>query len=297
MLTQAARERQKSAFQTTLVAIALTPTDDSVLVERIGCGDSAFLAFSPQGELLSWWPSAASTNPNDSGGDEESKTLSFGPGGRLLVKILGTASEHPKLLEAAQIHARHASNWLVCTPLDGFGDAASSPQSSLAWHVSKDEPLLVPSYLIGSFSGAANERYRVVNFSSTIRRPKFVPEPRLFEDKGSVTAVLPDHVQSGVQNHVRDEFPVDTQFVLASDGFYGSFDSSKELWAWLVTNQEELGVADRRADVMRNLHARLHAKSSDDDISFVWVRPAGSVELSADGTMEEDAVERSANVD
>ena len=87
------------------------------------------------------------------------------------------------------------------------------------------------------------------------------------------TAVLPDHFLSGQWSYVEERFPTDSQFVLATDGFYSAFPDSKALWCWLQDHGHELEDEESRERILLELHQQLHAKSGDDDISFVWVRP------------------------
>ncbi len=45
------------------------------------------------------------------------------------------------------------------------------------------------------------------------------------------------------------------------------------MWTWLQENAAGLNDNDQREVILEQLHADLHAKSSDDDISFIWVQP------------------------
>jgi len=84
---------------------------------------------------------------------------------------------------------------------------------------------------------------------------------------------LPDHFYSNNWTAFHERFERDIHFVLASDGFYGSFQDTQELWAWLQANQSVLEDELNRLAVLQELHKRLADTSGDDDISFVWIRP------------------------
>ena len=78
-------------------------------------------------------------------------------------------------------------------------------------------------------------------YSSAIRHIK-QPAPAALNlaDKGTATAVMPDHVLAGQWQHYRDRLPADTNFVMASDGFYSAFLNPDALWSWLTTHRLEL---------------------------------------------------------
>ena len=111
-------EKQAISFQTTLVAAEITCSEKAVSVHILKCGDSAFFAFSGQGELLS---SSLTSGPNNTAiwnkPDNRSRPfdgMSFGPGNQILVRIEGFLSNHRELAQRTQIQDKHLRNWLVC---------------------------------------------------------------------------------------------------------------------------------------------------------------------------------------
>lgn len=279
MLLETAREHLSRSFQTTLVVASFVPSDDCVIVEVLRCGDSMFFAFSPEGELLVSSPKMdGSTNSKESIRNPYEEKIRFGPGDQLLVKIIGKASDEPQLVEKGRVPPIHADKWLICCPLDRCDNQnlrTSLVSNESHWALDKDEILLVPNFLIEEIALPANQSYGRVLYSTVIKRVEASTPTIKFNSKGTVTAVIPDHIHSQQWVHQQDRFPSDTQYVLASDGFYGSFDSASELWAWLVENEAQLRNANEKLQMMNELHTKLHSKSGDDDISFVWVYPSG----------------------
>ncbi len=69
---------------------------------------------------------------------------------------------------------------------------------------------------------------------------------------------------------------METEFLLASDGFYMAFDNIRNVWKWLHSNLNILGNKPPRLEqvsLMQELHQKLRRTVGDDDISFVFVRP------------------------
>lgn len=277
-IREAARQRLESAYQTTLVAASLTPTQDHVTAGVLVCGDSALFAFSPAGDLLtstlSWQGcGAVSRSCPDVDGD----TVILQPGAEILVKAAGRASSWPQLVDQMGIAPQHAHQWVVCIPLDrcegGQRDANQADSRRLhRWR--SDDILLVPMFLLGHIPADRDGNYCRLRYSKLIRQASMAPARPKLNDKGSVTAVLPDHVHCRRWIHHQDRFPLNTHFLLASDGFYGCFLDAGQLWAWLQEHEHELQGADRD-QALRELHASRHSRCGDDDISFVWVRAAG----------------------
>jgi serine/threonine protein phosphatase PrpC len=139
--------------------------------------------------------------------------------------------------------------------------------------------LLVPQYLYGRQLKSEGLQYRILRYSSTIR-PVFsgnsVASTSSFDEHGSVTMVLPDHFYCGNFDCFKDRFPAGTNFILCSDGFYGSFSDWQQLWAWLQENAKGLVEDNKRKAILEQLHVTLNAKGGDDDISFIWVQPRQS---------------------
>ena len=276
MLADIARQRMRSALQTTLVAASFTPTNDLTMADVVRCGDSAFLAFSGDGELLtsspSWEPVGEAHSRRQSG------AFRFGPGAELLVKVLGRASEPALRADLGPLGMERPNRWFVCSLLDvASQDGACTPhriEQRSHW-LKQGALLLVPEYLIGNAANSEDPRYQRVLYSSTIRPITKHAQPRAkdsFDRRSSVTEVLPDSFFAGRWVHFQECFPGDAEFVLASDGFYGAFDNPLELRAWLLANEAGLINAERRQLLMQDLHTHLYAKSGDDDMSFVWVR-------------------------
>ena len=280
MLLDVTRERMKIALQTTLVAAAFTATDNGTVGDVVRCGDSAFFAFSPSGELLAsspaWAPTPAAV---DACACSSSRGIRFGPGDKILVKVLGRASSRELAPQASQIRAKYRKRWLVCTPLDGCTECDPTAQQGTelpTFWLTADGRLLVPEYLIGGAPRKCGEQYESVLYSSSIRlasNTQPAASAISFTGSGAVTEVLPDHYISDRWVHRQEHFPSDAQFLLASDGFYGAFDGPRQLWNWLAANKSALAQDKERSDLMLQLHERLQSKSGDDDMSFVWIFP------------------------
>ncbi|NLX15203.1 MAG: hypothetical protein GXY44_16365 [Phycisphaerales bacterium] len=282
MLQEVAREKMARALQTTLVALSLTAGDELILADLVLCGGSAFFAFSPQQGLLT---SSLGGNPEETSSAEKSRRIPFGPGDELLAKVVADGTRYPKLMRRNGIGK--PDQWLLCKPLDRCG---SNKSKGGLW-LETDDLLLVPKYLAGTSQDPLLQGYRRFPFSKMIRvasdrRPL---RPSIsFNDRGAVTAVLPDHFYTGHWTHSQDRFPVDTHFVLASDGFYSCFENPDGLWQWLQSHEAALHQAKERQDLLARLHKQLHTKSSDDDISFIWICPRPSIgSRQANSTKEE----------
>ncbi len=284
MLQEVARENLARSFQTTLVAVGFVPTDDVILVSIVCVGDSAFFAFSADGDLL------ATSLPYRAQGNKAMRcdraTLSpptlgirFIAGDEILVKVVCDASERPSLAKRARLRVGSTGNWLVCVPLDQAGKRPArknkprpdQAEDAMLW-LGPDDLLLVPKYLAEMPRDPRYRRYCRVRYSQAVRILKSASNRQLaLQDKSSATAVLPDHFYVGGWSSFRERFPRDGQFVLASDGFYSCFSHPKELWRWLNANKADLSDKRKQSIVLEQLHRRLYSKAGDDDISFVWV--------------------------
>ena len=285
MLEEVARDRMRTSFQTTLVAVQLVPSEDAVLARCICCGDSAFFAFAGDGMLLSSSlaapgparPPGASCEADGRPGGVAARIL-LGPGDELRAEIVCDASERPDLAEKARIDKASAANWLVCLPVES---AAAPPAEAPGRRghpcieLETGELLLAPRYLAVFPDDLADRQYCRLPYSLALRRPSgpLLDEPS-FEGRGSATAVLPDHFYTAGWAFWEERFGRDAHFVLASDGFYGCFSRPSELWRWLREHEEHLQDPSRRDEVIGRLHEQLNARQGDDDISFVWIRPA-----------------------
>jgi serine/threonine protein phosphatase PrpC len=276
-LREAARQRLKSAYQTTLVAAWLTPADCCVAAQIVVCGDSAMFVFSPQGELLTStlsWEGRHGICPGDSSTEDSGSVMQ--PGVEVLVKSIGTAAEWPSLAARAGLQSAHAQRWIVCIPLDRSCDRPPIPDTTGIERPQRsrtDEILLVPMYLVGGNTIGEGQQYFRLRYSKLIRSLSEPAERPVLNARGSVTAVLPDHFESGRWFFHQDRFPRHAHFVLASDGFYRAFDDADQLWSWLQNNEQRI-EGPLQAEAMRDLHSRLHERCGDDDMSLVWVRPA-----------------------
>jgi serine/threonine protein phosphatase PrpC len=289
ILRRVVQQKRASSFQTTIV-VAKFITDEQekvVLADVLKCGDSAFFAFTSQGQLLTSslaFPSKLQNSKEHPGMETESSTcpknISFGPGDEILIRVEGLLCEYRSLAEQAEIKAEHARNWLVCTPVDGCRDDDKIRNENLldlqVLSLKSTDRLLVPKYLYGRQLTCQDRQYRVLRYSSTIR-PILAKESLAsiisFSKHSSSTMVLPDHFYSNCFDSFQDRFPLQTHFILCSDGFYSSFSCWQQLWTWLQENSVGLNNNTKRNVILEKLHANLHAKSSDDDISFVWVHP------------------------
>jgi serine/threonine protein phosphatase PrpC len=283
MLQQVAQENIKSSFQTTLVGAKFVLEDIAVVTSVIRCGDSMFLAFSPDGEVLAASPLNDKTpKPVQEQTRENISTfkpfydIGFGPGDELIARVLGPGSDYLQVAAGAGIKETFMDNWFLCAVVDKCNSQVNkdSLPEYCAVQLMYRELLLVPRYLVGAIVKAGS--YVRFHYSPAIRMVKSagtLPRPITFQQSGSTTAVLPDHFYTGQWTYFRDRFPLDAHFVLASDGFFNCFKDSACLWSWLINHRQCLQDDQERINIMEELHKHLHREHSDDDISFVWVYP------------------------
>jgi len=287
LLDEVVKVKMAQSFQTTLVAANFTRTEAEVLVGVVQCGDSVFLAFASNGNLLASSPSvrSASDQPGKSA-DEALRDaplrhrIRFRPGDQLLAKVLSEAADHPDWMEQAGLDPAYGKNWLACSPLDRHAGERQPPAArnddEQVLELGDDDVLLVPKYLVEIQADPKCPGYVMFPYSRVLKligAEPSAPAVPLFEGKGSATAVLPDHVYTGEWTHFCERFPLHAHFVLASDGFYGAFPDPESLWAWLRSNEAGLHNAREQQRSLKDLHSQLHAGSGDDDISFIWVYP------------------------
>jgi len=299
ILRRVVQQKRTGSFQTTMVAARFNTDEQEkiVLVDVRKCGDSAFFAFTPQGQLLTSslaFPSNLQNNKEHPGIETDSSTCSknitFGPGDEILIRVEGPLCEYRSLAEQAEIKAEHTRNWLVCSPVDGCRDNDKARNENLldlqVLSLKPGDRLLVPRYLYGTQLTCQSRQYRVLRYSSAIR-PILAAESLAsiinFSKRGASTMVLPDHFYRSCFDSFQDSFPLQTHFILCSDGFYSSFSNWQQLWTWLQENVVGLNDNSQREVILEQLHADLHAKSSDDDISFVWVQPNIQSQPDAEG--------------
>lgn len=277
MLLDVVRQKNTSSFQTTLIAIRISGSRDSVIVDLIKCGDSAFFAFSKDGALLS---SSLQFSSQLSVPIPAQKHIIFGPGDEMLVRIEGRLCEYMELAKQSGISPEFVKNWMVCTPIDSCKEMHQRVNNLLEIKtlcLTEDDRLIVPEYLYGKNLSSRGRQYKILNFSTAIKALPRLSEISKsgFNGKSSATNVFPDHFYSGNYDLFRDSFPAGTNFVLCSDGFYSAFDDFDELHSWLKINEQSLSSPHHRVKMMEGLHSQLSTKSSDDDISFIWATPCG----------------------
>jgi hypothetical protein len=291
-LIEVVMKQRQQGFQTTLTCVALTILDGRVSVRLLTCGDSAFFAFDPEGHLLADslclgtdGRIAAKEVPGSPSQAPGSQMLRFVPGDEMLCRAICTLSNWPELAAEMGIPAGHADRWLVCRPLDVFvNDRWGSSNDNRAGQVSltPSHLLVVPDYLVTRPRDEDYVNYRRCRLSTQVRiwpAPQADKPPSSSSGAGSVTAVLPDHFYQGRWHYSEEMFPLEAQFLLATDGFYRSFADPSEQWSWLQEHERQLLHNDTRAAPMMELHAGLARKRGDDDMSFVWLRPSAVQKL------------------
>jgi len=285
VLQEVARRSIECSYQTTLVAAKFAPENGTVLVSVVRCGDSMFLAFDTNGQVLACYPAnqtAQGCSVNNKADESFSASsrgrFVFGPGDQVLARVFGILADYPRIAEKIWIRPEHRNKWLVCQVLDKCASRTLSDRSreSHIVAVQYGGRLVVPIYLAGKTIRIGSSNYVSFPYSRTIRTAKNPVQVTDFHHRGAATAVLPDHFFSGGWTHLQDRFPLDAEFILCSDGFYDSFKDPSELWSWLKEHQEDIHTPSKRGGLIDGLHDRLRQQSSDDDISYVWVYPRES---------------------
>ncbi len=283
IMQEVALEKNKSCYQTTIVAVKFVPDSKAITASVIRCGDSAFFAFASDGELLTTLPS-----DNEKHKQEEKQVcqntqlsqlsdgMSLLPGDEILARVVCCCSSYPSIAEKLGIKKAHMNNWFVCSVVDKC--STNSVKGKLVnQRLRHDELLLVPKYLAGTAMRAGDNIYVRFPYSCQIRRVNSVSNTVGtvdFKRLSSATAVLPDHFYTGDWIYYQDLFPLDANFVLSSDGFYTCFKDSSCLWTWLNSNKQDLQDPQKQIAAMDELHSRLSIRCGDDDISFLWIYPA-----------------------
>jgi len=282
MLQRVIQEKRVYSYQTTLVTTQFTCDEQDVTTRTVKCGDSAFLAFSPKSGPLSTFVKPKWGNHKN--GDHRHYTgllshgVRFGPGDEILVRVEGCLSQYDSLAKRTGIQEKHRPNWLVCIPVHASDTRASSAihKTEHTLLLGPSDRLLVPKYLWGRLLESKGEQYRVLRYASSIRSVYSGgtnTSTGRFGRGTSTTTVLPDHFHCGHFDYLEDRFPLRTNFVLCSDGFYSCFAEADELWAWLQDHAKALLDLEERKSLLKRLHHRLDDTEGDDDISFVWVYP------------------------
>ena len=279
ILQEAAHEKIKSSFQTTMVAAQFEPQADAIKASVVRCGDSMFVALDPKSEPLWCSPQSfgpAEPAPTQDGGRWRSTTeFAFGPGDEVLVTIDPSLAQDPFWARRMQIAPGHGAGFYVCRVLEKCQPTASHTATDpvAAWVLRYGDRIVVPKYLMGRVTKAGGCFCAVVRYSRMIRSARGSSTPPRLCRGGAVTAVLPDHFHSGQWSYFDDAFPSDSQFVLCSDGFYGCFDDMSEMASWLKEHRQVILDPDKRTTILTELHGQLRQRGHDDDISFVWIFP------------------------
>ncbi|MEN6307699.1 MAG: hypothetical protein ABFD91_08085 [Anaerohalosphaeraceae bacterium] len=270
LVRDAAKQGLKTSFQTTLVAMSFMVQDSCIQTKFVSCGDSGIFAFSSAGEVF-----MTNLSENQTQGDDcPLNTITFCPGSELLVKSEGPLNTFPQIM--AQINLQNPDKWLLCQTICSTKNNSPDAQITTGMRLSPKESLLVPKYLFYGFKDPGFREYGRLYYSRFIRRlakPKMACSDIHFDVKGNVTAVLPDHFSTGNWNYFEDRFPIDTHFLLCSDGFYRAFADPGAMWNWLTTNRSGLSKKASRLHLLNDLHHKLHRTCGDDDISFIWINP------------------------
>lgn len=275
MLQETACRKAACAYQTTCVAAAFAIGDDHVQANILQIGDSQFLAFGADGRLL--WPASAD-GPSACVADETDPVAPtiVRPGDDVLIRWLMPAEPPPESAHVATIPAACRDRWLVGEFVQSWRRDGHVAPPSDSVRIVPGDLLFIPRHLAGSTPDSEVRLWSLVPYSPTIRVEHRQPMPTVaspFAKRGVVTAVLPDDFATGRWGHFQERFPLDSVFVLASDGFTSAFGDAAALWTWLSANHDRLRVPAERASAMDALHARLRAREGDDDITLVCVYP------------------------
>lgn len=278
----------KQSFQTTLAAASFERQASCTVVRVLSCGDSGFWALSPIGELLFTTLQNVAENPIPSDYQEQS-LIPYYPNSELLIKITGTLSEFPDLLKS---HKRQSPDkWYVCKAVCHCGSehAGGAINDSYGSSLKPGELLLVPKYLVAAPKDPEYQEFRRLYYSRFVHRtvsPGLIRSDMHFNLQGNTTAVLPDHFYTGQWVYLEERFPVDTHFLICSDGFYRAFSDLAQMWIWLKTNEDALMKKVCKRKLLQELHDQLSRICGDDDISFIWMIPSKGEDTYAVGSNE-----------
>ncbi len=272
MLQDAVKENMTKSYQTTLVTASFVAMDALIDATVIHIGDSGVFVFDKHGATIASSledprPSQERTYTRQRPADPSS----FEPGHKHLVRIISKLSTRPELAEPLGIPAASLDNWLICALLDDGERSQPKALRANRERLNTDDLIVVPRYLAQMPEDSLFRDYCLISCSRQIRHLRSQAPRATFESKTNVTAVLPDHVATAC-TQFQDKYPMDSHFVLASDGFYEAFTDPHEMWNWLCDYESDLRDEKRRAIAMSHLHDQLFRTRGDDDISFVWVR-------------------------
>jgi len=284
IMRDAVQQNMSHSFQTTMVAANFVAGQPAVLASVLRCGDSIFLAFGSDGELL-----AASLSDNERPGSRMMqlpkdrfsvspytyRRIDFGPGDEILAKVICNTSKYPHLAARAGVGAEYMENWFICVVLDrcAGGSCKKNATKGHVLYLKCGDLLIVPRYLAGLAIQIECRSYIRIPYSHRVRPIHSPPENVNLQRPGAITAVLPDHFYTGGWVHFQERFPRDAHFVLSTDGFYNCFRQPADLWSWLNKHREDLSQSAKQGMILERLHIDLRQRRGDDDISFVWVYP------------------------
>ncbi len=271
LLTTIAKEKMKSSYQSTFLAVKFTVGKSYVTTKIINFGDSGFFAFTPSGQVLM-------TNLSDEKQSgytaiDGSSDITLTPDCDLLVEILGSPSALPGFCDKFQ--TIKPDDWMLCKAVRSIDIkrpvALNTPKQGLS--LKYGQLIVAPKYLLF----AVGDNYRRLLYSRCVRTvDDFTAISPIvnFNERGNATVVLPDHY-TGKESLVKERFAFDTDFLLCSDGFYRAFANSDQMHQWLKENKSSLDDRAKKKKLLSSLHARLHGKCGDDDISFIYMSSKG----------------------
>lgn len=268
MLLDTAQQKLAESYQTTFVSVKLEAGSDTVKMKGFRCGDSQLLVFSSSGKFLTSSPQISQDSKS-----KHKKGIMFRPGDEILARVECNLNEYSDILDNIEIEKEYRKNWLVCSPVDQCRKASS--ESGELIRIGPGDKIIVPKYLAGGAMRVGKNGYVSIPFSRTV---KLIPSKRSFRTSskfhsGSTTEALPDHFYTGQWVYIEDEFPIDTHFVIASDGFTECFGSPVEIWQWLNRYKSYLADTRKKMLLLKRLHLIRRKRIGDDDISFVWMFP------------------------
>jgi serine/threonine protein phosphatase PrpC len=102
-----------------------------------------------------------------------------------------------------------------------------------------------------------------------------------FKHGSAFTLVLPDSLDTEAKNVLVDfqEYPEDVHLLLCSDGLYDSFTNFREIREWLRAHRAELLDSELSGRCLSERHHELSQGKGDDDISFIWLYPNKTQEV------------------
>jgi serine/threonine protein phosphatase PrpC len=274
---EAAKHNLKHSFQSTAVAAVFDVQPSCLSTKVLSCGDSGFFAYSPDGTLLTSNLSGIKQNPEQYHRPYRYE-IPFGPGSQLLIWIMGTLHDFPKIDHE---NIQCPDKWLLCRAVCLCSNSESAiSQTAVTHYLEPNELLLVPKYLVFDPKDPRFQKFGCLYYSRFIRRlldPVMANTEIHFDQQGNTTAVLPDHFDTGQWDYFEERFAKGTHFLLCSDGFYRGFADPEGMWGWLKDHEKDLSGKSKQT-LLRDLHQQLNDHYGDDDISFIWITPKAEKE-------------------